>query len=84
MAKVADLLARDLDPFASDVDAVVADACHQRLPAIYCRPYQGAFLELCSGCGPVWCGTALRATPTLLQRVADGLHVEPSLRGTLL
>ncbi|MCW6003759.1 DEAD/DEAH box helicase [Micromonospora sp. CPCC 205371] len=28
---------RDLDPFAPEIDAVVADARHQRLPAIYCR-----------------------------------------------
>jgi hypothetical protein len=28
---------RDLDPFAPEIDAVVADARFQRLPAIYCR-----------------------------------------------
>ncbi|MFG2043992.1 hypothetical protein [Dactylosporangium sp. NPDC048998] len=28
---------RDLDPFAPEIDAVVADARYQRLPAIYCR-----------------------------------------------
>jgi ATP-dependent helicase YprA (DUF1998 family) len=28
---------RELDPFAPEIDAVVADARYQRLPAIYCR-----------------------------------------------
>ncbi|MEU0559369.1 DEAD/DEAH box helicase [Dactylosporangium sp. NPDC006015] len=28
---------RDLDPFAPEIDAVVADTRYQRLPAIYCR-----------------------------------------------